>query len=448
MKKSSYSYSIIFLFSLTLVSRILFFENKFIDYDSVNYAFGVIFYSIKNTRPHFPGYPLFVWLIRFVNYFVHHVHLSFEVVVVLFSFSGIVFTYLFLQKIFGKQTAMMLSAVIAFNPLVWYYGTVTEIYSFDLLFASFFGLLIISKPRRRIYGLPILLAFGGGVRISSAAFFLPVCFYILVKDWKQIRNRRDIVVAVIFALFAFSFWFIPMIINSGGIGAYFALITKDYPFHRSVLTKNLFNFIQFNLFLLVPFSILIIYYFLTKREERDFEETSEIKKLNFTELYLWTFPALIFFLFFHYSKGYILLLVPQLLLIAGKRFGGAFKNRALISAVIIFEILMFLFLPFIQPDVNIYFKPTKKSLTLLEIFKERLLSDNLMSYNHIKIKAKEAEDVDELIEIARKKYPDKNSFFFDPTTADLARIAQYYNRFAILVRMDVYDKKTLLNLTV
>ncbi len=441
MKKSgNIAEVIIALILLTGFTRVFFFESRFIDYDSVNYALGTISYSIQNTRPHLPGSPLFVGLIMAVNYFTGNVHFAFELVVVSFSVLGALLTFLFLDRLFKREVAVKLSFLLIVNPLVWYYGSVAEIYSFDLFFAALFGLILLSDGKRRSVLVPILLAFGGGFRISSAVFFLPVYFNYLVKDYKAKDLRRFTAIGLLSALLIFVAWFYPLAISVGGVGEYFALYSKDNPMRTLTIWNTLFEFIQFTLFLFVPFTLLLVFSPSKKNLLTNLVNCPVKNIFDWQSLSLWILPALLFFMFYHYSKGYILLLLPPLLIIAGCLFNEVLNNNKLYFGVVALEIIIFLFTPFKEPSVNIYFNSENKGLSKIEIFNERIFSDNLMSYSHIKEKTNRVEEINKIVKIAMLRFPNVHRLFFDPTVESFARIAQYYNREIKIISPNIFHK--------
>jgi len=432
------------LFLITAFLRWLFFETKFIDYDSVNYAFGTISYSIANTRPHLPGSPLFVMAIKLLSYLTGNIHIAFEIVVVLFSSAGITVAYLFFKKIFKDTLAEKLAILLLLNPLVWYYGSVTEIYSFDLFFSALFGLLLLSSKKYRAFWMPLLLAFGAGFRISSSVFFLPVFIYLILKDSKITEVKKRAFYGVISGVVVFLFWFIPMIISVGGLSSYFKLYLLDNPIPPHSILNTLFNFIQYSIFLLAPVLVFILDYAIEKTKIEEIKRCLRNLKIEAKILAVWVLPALLFFIFFHYSKGYILLLLPPLTVIAGCLFKVALQKRVVFSIAILFEMLIFLILPFKQPSINIYFTPVNKELSPFEIFKERLFSGNLISFPRIKQRSREVATAIKLIEKMRKEFSNSSGILFDPTTESLIRPVQYYIRNYKMYSLDIYNEENII----
>ncbi|MCL5991197.1 MAG: DUF2723 domain-containing protein [Bacteroidetes bacterium] len=143
-------------------------NNSFTSYDSGNYCLASISYSIENDRPHLPGYFLYVQLVKNIYQITHNFYYSLLFLSILFSSISSVFVYLILKNYFKIIQSYLLTLIILFNPLVWFYGSSTEIYAFDLFFSSL--VFYTGIQRNGIYFLPILIALGTGVSQTNKIF--------------------------------------------------------------------------------------------------------------------------------------------------------------------------------------------------------------------------------------------------------------------------------------
>ena len=103
-----------------LVTRVLFFGKYIDEWDSVNFAFGLSKgYDILHDQPHFPGYPVYM----FVSWvFYKMVGSDIQALVlsgVLFSSFAVFPLYELVRRMFSKEAAILASILYIVNPQVW-----------------------------------------------------------------------------------------------------------------------------------------------------------------------------------------------------------------------------------------------------------------------------------------------------------------------------------------
>ncbi|NIU01841.1 MAG: DUF2723 domain-containing protein, partial [Nitrosopumilaceae archaeon] len=131
------------IFFITAISRLIFFEQHFggFSYDSGSFALAVQDYDITEWRPHLPGYYLYIQTIRLFQSFTVDTHSAMKWIIILFSSLAMGLLYLILRNWFNNILSVFMVGITLTNPLVWFYGCVTEIYAFDLFFSI--GLLLL-----------------------------------------------------------------------------------------------------------------------------------------------------------------------------------------------------------------------------------------------------------------------------------------------------------------
>lgn len=359
------------LILITIFSRVCFFEDYFYGYDSVNYALGVIDYSLENTRPHLPGSILFVNSLKGINYFTNNIHLSFLILVNIFSVLATLFSFLsFNRFIYDMKISTLLTLLLIFNPMVWFYSSVTEIYVFDWFFSAL--ILYLSRNKNSIYWLPFVFAIGAGFRPSSGVFLLPFYFYLVFKcedvDWKKLLNYWSVSIII------FLGWLIPLISTVGGIKEYFFLFNLNNPMEQISFLQNIFRLSSYSIYILLPF--IILYIFGSK------SKTNKEMKLLVIKILIFILPALFYFIFFHYSKGYALLIVTPVVLLVGIQLGNR-NNVKIIKMVIILEVLIFILLPAKHVSIESKLKPSVRESAIWEIGLDRTFSDYSLTMNGI-----------------------------------------------------------------
>lgn len=423
------------LFLITFVSRSVFFEQDFggFSYDSGSFALAVQSYDISQTRPHLPGYYLHVQSIKLLRSLTGDTHSAMKLLTLLYVSLAAAILYLVLRRWFGRALSLLLYALIFSNPLVWFFGCVTEIYAFDLFFGI--ALLALGVSPRAIYATPFFMGFFSGVRPSSAVLLLP--FYILLwyghfKAHKPSVPR--VVVSHLIGIAGALLWLIPMIHSAGGLSQYLSLYSTNYPVEKISLLQNWYRFTSYFVFLIIPYLVLLVYKIVQKyfrKNSSGQQGLSWVQNIpgEFTSLMLWwLIPPLLFFIFFHYSKGYFLLCaIPFFGLTLHIIKNEVIAIRILLLAAII-QIIIFVAVPYSQPDVQTYFSPQVRRIGLAKVWWERTNSVLLMAQSHIRAKEKSAALLGEVLDSGLKSEllngADKKYLFIDPTFPVKARSLQ------------------------
>jgi len=396
----------IFFISLTLISRILVSEKLFFGYDSINYALGVIDFSLNATRPHLPGSILFVKSIEFINYFIKDIHQSFLILIYIFSSGAVLLSYLIFLKYFDYKKSFWLTLFLLFNPMVWFYGAVTEIYVFDYFFASL--VFFTSQKKNSIYFLPIIYAIFSGFRPSSAVLLSPFFIYLV---WIEKEIKWSIFVSQFsLSVVIFLAWFIPLINNAGGLFEYFRLFSTNNPMESISFAQNLFRLSSLMFFLITPFIFILP---LVKKANYKVWE-NEIFKILFLIV-----PAILFFILSHYSKGYALLIAMPLVLVVGLLVNNNYKSSIMLA--VFWEISLFIFIPARETTLNSKLKPSVRKSGIAQIWIDRTFSDYSLTFNEISLRDKLLNSMIGLVE--KTNY---SRIFLDPTISQFGRALQFY----------------------
>ncbi len=385
--------------SIITVVYILFsaWDSNGFSFDDSNFALGVKSYSLVNTRPHLPGYFVHVKLLSLLTIITGKAFTAMTLLSAIYSGLAIGMLFLLLKKWIGTHDALYVALFTATNPVVWFFGCSTEIYSFDLFFSI--TLVYLGFSSRWIYLLPAFMAFGAGVRQSSIILLFPLYGYLWFEyhrnsgiDWKKCVYAHGIGVLVFFA------WLVPMIRSAGGLSQYLALYKTHDPMDPLTLPQNLYRFISFNVttgisFLIAVACILIF----PKKEKKESTGKDYFHKDRISVfvkvLLVWIVPPLLVFLFYAYSKGYILLIFGGVMCLLFLAMHSHTCRRKLLLALTIMQALYFILTPYSSPDIDSYVAPKYRKQRFLFIWLDRIQSIYLMARSHYRY----LEKVDALI---------------------------------------------------
>ncbi len=376
-KEIPYFYPVL-LIIIVFITRFAFFldYNVFLSDDDAGFALAAQDYNIEESRPHLPGYYVLVKTIAFVNIVTKDSFISMKVLVLTFSsLSALIIFKLFLFH-FNEEKSFLLVILLFSNPLIWFYQCTPESYVYDLFFSSLIALLFY-KRSTYFYFLP-LISIMGGIRMSSAFFLIPLYFYITYVYAKEGKlSSKVLALANLFGLIVTAFWLLPLLNSVGGFAAYLKLYDTHSPMPPIGPVKNVAGFVAYGITFLLPIFGLFIYLGI----KRKFEKIKLNKSIVFN--LIWIVPALLFFVFGHYSKGYVYLNYASIILMFGIIYFLNVKGFRLLYIIIVIQTAFFLFYPYDNIDPNTNFRRDARSTSLFEVYWDRLNSGYLHSRSRL-----------------------------------------------------------------
>lgn len=369
-------------------------------YDPSNILLAVQDFNLHFYRPQLPGYPLWVQLIRILSLVFGDPH---SIVRVLSPLLSAIASILFLdlsKKWFSKNLSLLITLLLFTSPLVWYYGAMTEIYSVDLLF-SILSLWLALRLKHGTLALPFIFAIAGGFRPSSPVLLFPLYIYLW---WQYYKSNHPSILKVIIlhfiALIVSLGWFIPMVIDAGGLNSYLNLYRTHNPIPHISLIQNIFTItgILWTLILLIiPISFSLIF--------NKFKVPCE--KLNLLILLLWFFPPLIFFTFTHFVKGYILLNIAPVFILLGAFVNRSIKNNKYVLILILIQLIYFLSTPSRLPHLDTIISRSNRNFSIPQVWLNRALTNYAFNKESLLSIDKNNNEILELLEKCPDKYKNR-----------------------------------------
>src|SRR6266702_2663708 len=162
------------------VSRFAFRSHDLYDLDSVNFALALKHFDPRLHQPHPPGYYLYIWLGRSVNFLVHDANLALVLLSIAASCGVVMLVYKMALEWFGVREARFAGVKFLFSPLAWFHGVVALTYSVEAFFSALMGYLcwqVVSGELGLIVPAGVMLGVSAGVRQSSLLFLGPIFLY-------------------------------------------------------------------------------------------------------------------------------------------------------------------------------------------------------------------------------------------------------------------------------
>jgi hypothetical protein len=168
---------LLLLTCVCLSSRLLAISPFLEDWDSVDFALALDDYNIKRYQPHFPGYPVYIFLSWLCQRFVHEPATAVVLPGAWLGALTVIPVYGLAQRLFDRRVAALSALLFTVNPACWLQAekAFSDASGLFVLTAAVYAGWRASAPDARSYHLFLsgfLLGLGLGVRLSYMPFLL------------------------------------------------------------------------------------------------------------------------------------------------------------------------------------------------------------------------------------------------------------------------------------
>ena len=199
--------STLILFLCCIISRIYTSIYYIEDIDSLRFALSIAdHFNLSKFQPHFPGYPVFCFIVKIIYLFTGNIGISFSIVGGISTFFIIFYSLKILNLNIDSSSGIFSILILFFNPMIWILG---NRYMPDLMGLAMFVCIIyflLINTNKKIGFLLVGLLFG--TRLS----FFPLIILPLLYTFKNQQNKIELFNYLIFGCFI---WLIPMIYITG-----------------------------------------------------------------------------------------------------------------------------------------------------------------------------------------------------------------------------------------
>jgi hypothetical protein len=261
---------------LALLLRLCFLSPWLEDWDSVQFALALKDFSLIKQQPHSPGYPLYIFLGRIFNFFLHNDTLALtSLSAVLGSLCALPLYFLITDITKNKKIALIAIVIFLVTPAQWSLSE-AALSNIPGMFFSICSAYLIFKGRKSLkllYWGSFLLGISLGVRFaeySTVIVLLGLVLYIRKKIPDLIKSAICFTTGILV-------WLIPMVLVTG-LGTFISLYKNQAGYivnHDSLLSQNsslIERLIRikwllttgYSLYFLIPVLIITIYFFRKK----------------------------------------------------------------------------------------------------------------------------------------------------------------------------------------
>lgn len=331
---------ILSLILAALLLRLIFISPWLEDWDSVQFALAMRYFSIVDQQPHPPGYLFYILLAKAVDIFIKNEHLSLTLLSIISSSLMVIPFYLLTLNLTNRIFAIFSTVLLTFTPVSWALSEValTNIPGMAFLITSTYLLYIGRNNRKYLLFGSLLSGLTTGVRFAEYSIIIPLLALLIID-----RKGRDALLVVLLFIIGVSVWLIPTIIYTG-TDQFIDSYSKQVSYitnHDSVLSNNstlklrILRLKQLFIWGYSPFFIALIIIAFTKI----LLTLKSRMKFEFIFILIWLFSYLIPLVFLYNLEvtRYTLPLLPPLILLIAYLFNKA-KSGILIFLFALFTI--------------------------------------------------------------------------------------------------------------
>ena len=202
---------LIALFIICILSRILTSIYYVEDIDSLRFSLSIIEYDITKLQPHFPGYPIFCFLVKVIHFFIGNMGVSFSIIGGLSTF----FIVYYLLRIFNtglkSYEGTYIALLIFLNPLFWLMSNryMPDLMGLAISLSAIYYLIYSQRHGKHLEKGFFLSGLLAGIRLS----YLPLVFLPLIKIFNSSERKRSLLIK--YFLFGVGIWLLPMVFITG-----------------------------------------------------------------------------------------------------------------------------------------------------------------------------------------------------------------------------------------
>jgi hypothetical protein len=351
---------ILSLFLIGIITRFPLVENMQSHWDGPQYSIAILRYSLEQETPAPPGYPVYIFLGKFMNVFIENPHSSLLFLSVLSAGFGTVIAFHTAKVIFQRNSGSIAAILFLTSPAMYFYGLTAYAYGITPVIAMLLALVVYKiQFEKKKWGvhLGIIFALALGFRIQDAFFLTPL--YILGMYYLDRNEKTKSILAWLVTL---SLWFIPLVTIVGGIWKY-VILTHNFASDGAlpsislsrfgeainVIIKGAFLTFTISPVFLIMFPINYLYH-----------KKLDLKKVVFFST--WIIPALLFNIFIRSDHaGHQMTYLAGGLILISYAIAKTFEKRKvlLISSVLLIAVFnLFTFFRDRDPQDNKPYIPT------------------------------------------------------------------------------------------
>ncbi len=344
-------------FLLAILTRLPFRSQILNHWDAVNFALALRHFDITLHQPHPPGtFMLYLGLGKIFTLFTPDENAALVWLGVLLSGLGVMGMYLLGEALFSRRVGVLSAALSLTSPLVWYHGEVALSYILEYAWVPPVIYAIYRMESRSPAWMLIaslLLGLSGGVRPNTPIFLFPLWAWAVWRNrysWKQF-----FLLGVLPGAIGALLWFIPMVMLTGGLEKYLAVMQWWQAQHTAesgtlwVILEQIFHIATYLFYaLLLGPAVLAWGAWTYVRRLPGLLRTSWRAQI----MVLWTLPGLLYLAFIHIRQpGHTFTILPGVMLLtalilADKWQEGSQKRRLIGCGLLLTaNVAFFLFAP-------------------------------------------------------------------------------------------------------
>ena len=205
---------------ICMVSRILFIGEYLEGWDSIDFALGLHDYDIAYYQPHFPGYPVYMFLCWSVHLFTDSDTLALTIPGAVLGSAVLAPLFYLAKRMFSEKVALLTALIYIVNPICWLQSEKALSDAVGLFFIILSAQMLFYASTSSTYTLrylisgSVLLGLCLGVRLSYFPFII-LWLYVLCTLSKSNKGKITILCGLFAFIAGLSVWLVPLACYTG-----------------------------------------------------------------------------------------------------------------------------------------------------------------------------------------------------------------------------------------
>ena len=203
--------SLIFALFICIVSRAFTSIYYIEDIDSLRFALSIQEYDITKLQPHFPGYPIFCFLVKILHFIFRNMGVSFSII----GGISIFFIIYYLLRMFNTSLksyeGQYIALIIFLNPIFWLMSNrfMPDLMGLAVSLSAIYYLIYANKQGRHLEKGFFISGLLAGVRLS----YLPLLVLPIIKILFSSNDKRQRLFIWFFC--GILIWLVPLVLLTG-----------------------------------------------------------------------------------------------------------------------------------------------------------------------------------------------------------------------------------------
>ena len=218
--------SLIFALLICIVSRAFTSIYYIEDIDSLRFALSIQEYDITKLQPHFPGYPIFCFLVKILHFIFRNMGVSFSIIGGISTFFIIYYLLRMFNTSLKSYEGQYIALIVFLNPIFWLMSNrfMPDLMGLAVSLSAIYYLVYANRQGRHLEKGFFISGLLAGIRLS----YLPLLVLPIIKIFFSSNDKKQRLFICFFC--GIFIWLIPLVLLTG-VNDFFLMAERQTSGH-------------------------------------------------------------------------------------------------------------------------------------------------------------------------------------------------------------------------